>query len=200
LLQAARRAPAKADKTGGDDDAGYAVKKGQPHYGYKAHVAVDETHTLIRQVTLTAANVHDSQEFENVVRGDEAMVMADKANWSKAQSEWCGVHGVVNGIFRKPSRGQKLAQRPHAATIAVHTHHQPDSVGSQCVACHMTIIAKTRGDVNVRRHTFRFVSPALGESSQIPNACHVCHADKTTAWATDALKTWQDRSPWRVAK
>src|SRR5580698_880440 len=108
LLQAARRAPAKGDQTGGDDDAGYTVKQGQPHYGYKAHVAVDETHTLIRQVTLTAANVHDSQEFENVVHGDEAMVMADKAYWSQARSQWCAERGVANGILRKPSRGQKL--------------------------------------------------------------------------------------------
>ena len=69
---------------------------------------MDETHTLIRQMTLTAANVHDSQEFENVVNGDEEMVMADKAYWSKARSEWCGEHGVANGILRKPSRGQKL--------------------------------------------------------------------------------------------
>lgn len=108
LLQAARRAPAKEDKTGGDGDAGYTVKRGQPHYGYKAHVAVDETHTLIRAVTLTSANVHDSQEFESVVKGDEEMVMADKAYWSRERSEWCGRKGVANGILRKPSRGEKL--------------------------------------------------------------------------------------------
>src|SRR5208337_1302089 len=108
LLQAARRAPAREDKTGGDGDAGYTVKQGQPHYGYKAHVAVDEKHTLIRQVTLTAANVHDSQEFETVVRGDEEMVIADKAYWSAARSQWCGKHGVANGILRQPSRGEKL--------------------------------------------------------------------------------------------
>jgi len=108
LLQAARRAPAKGDKSGGDGDAGYTVKAGQPHYGYKAHVAVDEKHTLIRQVTLTAASVHDSQEFERVVRGDEEMVIADKAYWSRARSAWCGEHGVANGILRKPGRGQKL--------------------------------------------------------------------------------------------
>lgn len=115
LLQAARRAPAKDDKSGGDGDAGYTVKQGQPHYGYKAHVAVDETNTLIRKVTLTSANVHDSQEFETVVRGDEEMVMADKAYWSKARSQWCGRHRIANGILRKPSRGQKL--RP--ATVRV---------------------------------------------------------------------------------
>jgi transposase, IS5 family len=108
LLQAARRAPAKGDKTSGDGDAGYTIKQGQPHYGYKAHVAVDETHTLIRQVTLTAANVHDSREFETVVKGDEAMVMADKAYWSRERSEWCGQRGVANGILRKPGRGEKL--------------------------------------------------------------------------------------------
>jgi IS5 family transposase len=108
LLQAARRAPAKGDQTGGDGEAGYTVKQGQPHYGYKAHVAVDETNTLIRAVTLTAANVHDSREFESVVKGDEEMVMADKAYWSRERSEWCGRHGVANGILRKPSRGEKL--------------------------------------------------------------------------------------------
>jgi IS5 family transposase len=81
---------------------------GQPHYGYQAPVAVDETHTLIRAVTLTAANVHDSREFESVVQGDEEMVMTDKAYWSRERSEWCGRHGVANGILRKPSRGEKL--------------------------------------------------------------------------------------------
>ena len=115
LLQAARRAPAKTDKTGGDDDAGYTVKGGQPHYGYKAHVAVDETHTLIRAVTLTSANVHDSQEFETVVKGDEEMVLADKAYWSRERSEWCGRRGVANGILEKPGRGQKL--RPAAVRM-----------------------------------------------------------------------------------
>jgi transposase, IS5 family len=108
LLQAARRAPAKGDKTGGDGEAGYTVKQGQPHYGYKAHVAVDQTHTLIRQATLTAANVHDSQEFDTVVQGDEEMVAADKAYWSAARCQWCGEQGIANGILRKPGRGEKL--------------------------------------------------------------------------------------------
>jgi len=108
LLQAARRAPAKTDKTGDDDDAGYTVKQGPPHYGYKAHVAVDETHTLIRAVTLTSVNVHDSQEFEAVVQGDEKMVIADKAYGSRKRSAWCGQHGVANGILRKARRGEPL--------------------------------------------------------------------------------------------
>ena len=45
LLQAARHAPAKTDRGGGDPDAGFTVKQNRPVYGYKAHIAADETHT-----------------------------------------------------------------------------------------------------------------------------------------------------------
>jgi hypothetical protein len=32
----------------------------------------------------------------------------------------------------------------------------------------------------------------------MPNACNLCHADRTTTWATEALRHWGDRSPWRM--
>jgi predicted CXXCH cytochrome family protein len=116
------------------------------------------------------------------------------------------VHGTeFPANLRKPAsslcldcHGPNSPNGPHAATLAEHTHHAPDSAGSDCIACHMPKIAQTLGDVNVRSHTFRFVTPAMSDSLKIPNACNVCHADKTPAWATDALKTWSDRSPWRV--
>ncbi|MEP6668509.1 MAG: c-type cytochrome [Chthoniobacter sp.] len=96
--------------------------------------------------------------------------------------------------------GANSPNGPHAPTLAQHTHHQPDSAGSSCVACHMPKIAQTIGDVNVRSHTFRFVGPALTDSMKIPNACNVCHTDKTSAWTAEALKAWEDRSPWRMAQ
>lgn len=64
----------------------------------------------------------------------------------------------------------------------------------------MPKIAQTIGDVNVRSHTFHFVSLALTASQKVPNACNTCHRDKSTQWAIDTLKTWGDRSPWRVAQ
>src|SRR6185369_5187731 len=78
---------------------------------------------------------------------------------------------------------------PRAATIEQHTHHAAGSPGSDCVACHMPQIAETIADVNVRSHTFRFIAPAMTDSLKIPNACNVCHADKTTAWAATAMQT-----------
>jgi hypothetical protein len=85
-------------------------------------------------------------------------------------------------------------------TIEAHTHHKPDSPGSECVACHMPKIAETIADVKVRSHTFKFVSPSETDALKIPNACNLCHKDKSTEWATAALKSWGDRSPWRVAQ
>ena len=117
------------------------------------------------------------------------------------------VHGTeFPANLRKPAsslcldcHGPNSPNGPHAPSIAAHTHHLPGSAGSECIACHMPKIAQTLGDVNVRSHTFHFVSPAMSDSLNIPNACNVCHADKTAAWTTAALKTWADRSPWRVA-
>jgi transposase, IS5 family len=111
LLEASRRPTAKDQAGGGDPGAGYTVRKGQYYYGYKAHVAVDQDHTLIRQVTLTPANVHDSQEFEKVVRGDEEMVLADKAYWSASRNRWCFRRNILNGILRKASPQRTLDRR-----------------------------------------------------------------------------------------
>lgn len=108
LVQAARRAPAKNASSGGDPDADYTVKAGQPHYGYKAHVAADREHTLLRQADLSAASVHDSQRFEAVVTGDEQVVIADKAYDSEARSRWLKRRGIVNGILCRARRGQPL--------------------------------------------------------------------------------------------
>jgi predicted CXXCH cytochrome family protein len=117
-------------------------------------------------------------------------------------------HGSENdAILRKPvneicltCHGTNSQNGPHAASIEAHTHHKAGSTGSQCVACHMPKVEQTIADVNVSSHTFRFVSPVDTEALKVPNACNVCHTDKSTAWANDALKTWPDRSPWRVSR
>jgi hypothetical protein len=58
--------------------------------------------------------------------------------------------------------------------------------------------AQEMTNVNVRSHTFRFVTPAMSEAYKIPNACTSCHTDKTNAWATDELAKWPAQSPWRL--
>jgi predicted CXXCH cytochrome family protein len=118
------------------------------------------------------------------------------------------VHGTQNNaLLWKPAKvmcldchGPNSPNGPHAPTVEAHTHHKPDSPGSQCIACHMPPIEQTIEDVNVRAHTFNFITPTKTAALQIPNACNVCHTDKQPEWATAALKTWKDRSPWRIAE
>jgi hypothetical protein len=62
----------------------------------------------------------------------------------------------------------------------------------------MPKIEQTIGDVNVRAHTFKFITPAQTEALGVPNACNACHTDKPTEWTITALKSWDDRSPWRM--
>jgi predicted CXXCH cytochrome family protein len=87
---------------------------------------------------------------------------------------------------------------PRTATLEEHTHHQAGSAGSQCVACHMPKIEVTIPGVFVSAHTFDFITPATTDKYKIPNPCTSCHADKTTAWATETLRQWPERSPWRM--
>ena len=91
------------------------------------------------------------------------------------------------------------ANGPAAKTLEAHTHHRAGSPGSACIACHMPKIEQTIGDVMVRSHTMKFIPPNVTEHSKAPNPCTTCHADKTNAWASAALRTWQSTSPWRVA-
>jgi len=117
-------------------------------------------------------------------------------------------HGTENdALLVKPANvlcldchGPNSPNGPRAATIPQHTHHKVGSEGSECIACHMPKVQQTIADVNVRSHTFHFVTPSMTDALKIPNACNVCHADKSTAWATTALKSWEGRSPWRVAE
>jgi predicted CXXCH cytochrome family protein len=118
------------------------------------------------------------------------------------------VHGTGNNAdLIKPAKqlcltchGPKSPNGPHTATIEDHTHHGAGSAGSECVNCHMPAIEQTIGDVMVRSHTFKFVSPSMTETLKVPNPCIGCHKDKTNAWATDALRKWLEFSPWRVGQ
>jgi len=116
------------------------------------------------------------------------------------------VHGTENyAQLRKPANqicldchGPGSRNGPRAATLAEHTHHKDGSAGSECVACHMPKIEVTIPGVFVSAHTFAFITPAMTDKYKIPNPCTSCHTDKTTAWATEAMRHWPDRSPWRA--
>jgi len=116
------------------------------------------------------------------------------------------VHGTGNNAdLIKPAdqlcltcHGPSSPNGPHTASIEAHTHHRAGSPGSDCVSCHMPKIEQTIADINVRSHTFSFITPEMTDQYKIPNPCTLCHTDRTTEWAREALKSWTGISPWRV--
>jgi tetratricopeptide (TPR) repeat protein len=80
------------------------------------------------------------------------------------------------------------------AAVAAHTHHRADSEGSRCVACHMPRImdallfeARTHqiDDIPKAEMTLRF------GQQESPNACLLCHAEKSPQWLSQQLSTWK---------
>jgi Flp pilus assembly protein TadD len=75
-----------------------------------------------------------------------------------------------------------------------HHHHEADSAGASCVACHMP--TTTYMGVDARRdHSFRVPRPDLTRSVGSPNACASCHSDQSTEWAVAAVSRWYGPRP-----
>ncbi|MBG86253.1 MAG: C cytochrome precursor [Verrucomicrobiales bacterium] len=76
-----------------------------------------------------------------------------------------------------------------------HTHHAAGSTGSLCANCHMpyTTWGLMKG---IRNHAI--TSPRVKDSAPMirPNACNLCHLDKSVKWSADRLTDWfQHPSP-----
>lgn len=74
---------------------------------------------------------------------------------------------------------------------ASHTHHKMDSPGNTCVGCHMPMTEFAR----MRRsdHSMLPPTPAATIALKSPNACNICHADKTPEWADEWVRKWRSR-------
>jgi IS5 family transposase len=66
----------------------HQTKKGKDwHFGMKLHIGADSKTGLIHHASVTAANVHDSQEVPNLLHGNETRLYGDSAYRGRAQRE-----------------------------------------------------------------------------------------------------------------
>lgn len=70
-----------------------------------------------------------------------------------------------------------------------HTHHPTGSASPKCVDCHMPT---TRfGNMMRSDHSFRPPMPAASIKFKSPNACTICHSDKSDEWANQKVTLWK---------
>ena len=113
----------KQGKSSQDPDAAYVSKIGsdgkrKTTYGYKLHINTDED-GFIQNLEYTAANVHDSQIFEEILTGYEQEVYADSAYASQATNQLLGKKNkVLNRAYRnKPlTNDQKFENQQRSRT------------------------------------------------------------------------------------
>jgi hypothetical protein len=73
--------------------------------------------------------------------------------------------------------------------LSAHTKHASDSPGSSCYNCHMPYT--TYGLLRALR-SHQISSPTVAASVETgrPNACNLCHLDKTLSWTSQFLADW----------
>jgi IS5 family transposase len=94
-----------------DTDASSTQKGNKKYFGYKGHVGVDVGSKLIRKRSFTTASVHDSQQFEAMLSGDEHSVWADKAYPTMGYRRAARALGIFYGVLEKAKRGHSLSTK-----------------------------------------------------------------------------------------
>jgi tetratricopeptide (TPR) repeat protein len=91
----------------------------------------------------------------------------------------------------KPNAACLPCHRERVENAAAHTHHQADSDGNRCIACHMPMTDFAR--MARSDHSMRPPAPAASLKFKSPNACNICHKDKDATWADQQVKQWHQR-------
>ncbi len=78
--------------------------------------------------------------------------------------------------------------------VEEHTHHAADSSGSLCYNCHMPHSSYALSTA-IRSHTIGSPSAEVSAQTGRPNACNLCHLDKTLKWTSDYLTEWYGEPP-----
>lgn len=80
------------------------------------------------------------------------------------------------------------------ARVAEHTHHAPGSSGSSCVSCHMPYTSYALLGA-IRSHRIDSPSALATATNGRPNACNLCHLERTLAWTAETLGKWYGAAP-----
>ncbi len=99
-------AAGKGAKSAVDRDADWTRQRGKSHFGYKAHVAVDQGSGLIRKARLTPAKVYESTVADDLIIGDEGAVYADKAYEHKERRRRLKAAGIKDRIMHRSHKNQ----------------------------------------------------------------------------------------------
>jgi hypothetical protein len=91
------------------------------------------------------------------------------------------------------NRACSACHAEQAAHVSAHTHHAPTSPGSLCYNCHMPHTSYALLGA-IRSH--RVDVPAFdARTRDKPNACSLCHLERSERWAAEQAQAWYGAKP-----
>ena len=137
----------------------------------------------------------DSPCFADATDPDRTMTCFSCHTMHKPQedprtvAEWADTHQV--GTEMEGNTACLQCHEAIGADLPAHTNHANGSSGSSCYNCHMPYTSYGLL-TTIRSHTIG--SPSATETVRFgrPNACNLCHLDKTLEWTADRLEAWYD--------
>ncbi len=107
VAAAVARPPGRAGETSARDPEASWTRRGRVgHFGYKAHLAVDQGSGLIRKAVLTGAKTAESEVGDHLISGDERAVYADKAYEHKHRRRRLRQAGIKDRIMHRSHKNQ----------------------------------------------------------------------------------------------
>ena len=101
---------------------------------------------------------------------------------------------LANGMTGNQACTQCHSEDRFRDQLSEHSHHPKDSAGSLCYNCHMPY---TSYALLTAMRSHRIDSPNIATSVRTgrPNACNLCHTDRTLAWSAAQLTDWFGAQP-----
>jgi predicted CXXCH cytochrome family protein len=105
--------------------------------------------------------------------------------------------GDPRGMITEEKRGPEACQSCHAEIVAhaaEHSRHREGSTGTDCYSCHMPKV--TYGIRGIHpTHRIEVPEPSKAWRYEMPEACTLCHTDRSARWAAESLRKQQGQPP-----
>lgn len=75
--------------------------------------------------------------------------------------------------------------------LEAHTRHAAGSAGSICIECHMPKTVTHANPNELRAHTQWRPKPDIDARLRVPEACTLCHKDRSREWAAETVDRWK---------
>jgi Zn-finger protein len=134
----------------------------------------------------------DSPCYKNAVEGARTLSCMSCHAMHKPSGDPRALDSWADDQLKSEALGNDACLQCHGSlrdTVTAHTRHRAESAGSSCYNCHMP--HTTYGLLKtIRSHQINSPSVQATLDTGRPNACNLCHLDKTLEWTSRYLDQW----------